>query len=126
MGEGSLRSGNRPLHVFLFGDMLIGSLIFITPTTVTFFCSPRQAEILTPLTEPHCDELDSSDDGLNIDVKVIIRSPDPKTGDSWMRHLLACVEAVVSNSERIGRMSQDKSLAVRSKSRDILILLWGG
>ncbi|KAA1084014.1 FACT complex subunit spt16 [Puccinia graminis f. sp. tritici] len=109
MGEGSLRSGNRPLHVFLFGDVLIGSLIFITPTTVTFFCSTRQAEILTPLTKLHCNEFDSSD-GLNIDVRVIVRSPDPKKGESWMRHLLACVEAVISNSERIGCMSQDKSL----------------
>ncbi|EFP78496.2 FACT complex subunit spt16 [Puccinia graminis f. sp. tritici] len=105
MGEVPTRAGNKPLHDFLFGDRLIETLIFITPTTITFICSPRQAEVLAPLAKPRQDQ------SKHICVKLLVKLAEPKSGNSWMKDLLTSVEAVISNSKKIGRMSKDQSWA---------------
>ncbi|KAH9451371.1 hypothetical protein KEM48_010750 [Puccinia striiformis f. sp. tritici PST-130] len=107
LGEVFPLSGAIPLHVFLFGDMLRGTLVFITPKTVTLICSPEQAAIVRPLAEPRLDQSDE----FKIDVQVIIKPKRSQLDSPWMEFLLTSVEGVISKSKNIGLMAKDKSWA---------------
>ncbi|WAQ84692.1 hypothetical protein PtA15_5A265 [Puccinia triticina] len=87
LGESSPRGENNALHVFLFGDLLLETLMFITPTAVTMICSPKQAGIIAPLTKPHQDQFVSSV-GFNVDVRMIVKI----ARSNWKKYLLASVE----------------------------------
>ncbi|OAV91112.1 hypothetical protein PTTG_28068 [Puccinia triticina 1-1 BBBD Race 1] len=104
LGEALPKGGNRPLHAFLFGDSLLGTLIFITPRSITLICSTRQAEILASL---NADQLVSSVD-FKIDIKVMVKSGSSKSNNSWMKYLLDSVEGVISKSQKIGRVGPMK------------------
>jgi len=93
------------LQTFLLGYEFPSTLTFITPDSVVFLCSESKAKILTSLVKPSADQLDGD---FQIDVQVIVKPKDSAAATAAMETVLASMEEVVSQGQKIGRLIKDK------------------